>query len=30
MAANGLVELVEDRPGGEQVLGGAEGLLDIP
>jgi len=27
VAANGLVELVEDRPGREQVLGGAEGLL---
>jgi hypothetical protein len=25
-----LVELVEDRPGREQVLGGAEGLLDRP
>ena len=24
MAANGLVELVEDRPGNEQVLGGCE------
>ena len=30
VAANGLVQLVEDRPGREQVLGGAEGLLDIP
>ena len=30
MAADGLVELVEDRPGREQVLGGAEGLLHRP
>ena len=30
VAADGLVELVEDRPGGEQVLGGAEGLLHGP
>ena len=30
VTADGLVELVEDRPGGEEVLGGAEGLLDTP
>ena len=30
VAANGLVELVEDRPRDEQVLDGAEGLLDDP
>src|SRR4029077_9154573 len=28
VAADGLVELVEDRPGGEEVLLGSEGLLD--
>ena len=30
MAADGFVEPVEDRPGCQQVLGGAEGLLDAP
>jgi hypothetical protein len=30
VAADGLVELVEDRPGREQVLGGAKGLLHRP
>ena len=30
MAADGFVELLEDRPGGEQVLGGAEGRLHGP
>jgi hypothetical protein len=30
VAADGLIQLVEDRPGGEQVPGGAEGLLDGP
>jgi hypothetical protein len=30
MAAKGLVEFVEDRPGDEQVFGGAEGLLHRP
>jgi hypothetical protein len=30
VAADGLIELVENRPGREQMLGGAEGLLDIP
>jgi hypothetical protein len=30
VAADGLVELVEDRAGREQVLGGAEGLLQPP
>ena len=30
MAADGLVELVEDRPGGDEMLGGAEGVLDRP
>src|SRR5262245_16990814 len=30
VTADGLVEFVEDRPSGEQVLGGAEGLLHRP
>ena len=30
VAADGLVEFVEDRAGQEQVLGGAEGLLHRP
>src|SRR6266481_3575991 len=30
VAADGLVELVEDRTGFEQVLGGSEGLLHGP
>ena len=30
VAADGLVELVEDRPGGEEVLGRTEGLLHPP
>src|SRR5215475_6428622 len=30
VTADGLVELVEDRSGGEQVLGGTEGLLHCP
>ena len=30
MAADGLVELVEDRPGGEEMLVGLEGLLHGP
>ena len=30
MAADGFVEPVKDRPRGQQVLGGAEGLLDAP
>ena len=30
MTADGLVELVEDRPGRQQMLGGAEGLLNGP
>ena len=30
VTADGLVELVEDRPGGEQLLGCSEGLLHRP
>jgi len=30
VTADGLVELVEDRAGCKEVLGGPEGLLDIP
>jgi len=30
VTADGFVELVEDRPGREQMLGGAEGLLHGP
>ena len=30
VTADGLVELVEDRPGGEQVLGCSKGLLHRP
>jgi hypothetical protein len=30
VAADRLVEFVEDRPRGEQMLGSAEGLLRIP
>ena len=28
--ADGLVELVEDRPGREEILGDTEGLLHLP
>jgi hypothetical protein len=30
VAANGLVKLVEDWPGRQQMLGSSEGLLDGP